>query len=170
MIKFRSALLGGLCGSIAVVVLAGIFALFVKFVPTLSKISARAELTPITWWSRLGLAAMAVCGGVIIALLYALVFEFVTRRAGWLIGAAIGVMHATLVWLGAGLAAWWFPDFMSAFAGELSLLFHSLLAIAAFLALHVVYGAIVGAMYGPPNHAATTTLSVVRPTLPRDTP
>jgi len=154
VIKFRDALFGGLYGSIAVVLLTGVALLLVRFVPALAKVSERAELVPITIWDRLILAAVAVVGGVVIAVLYALIFEFVTRRAGWLIGAAIGAGHGAVIWLGAAVIAWSFPHIVDAFPGELSLLFDSFVVIAGFLTLHIVYGAIVGRIYGPPGHSA----------------
>jgi len=144
----------------AVVLLAGIFTLLVRFVPSLAMTSARAEVTPITMSGRLGLAGVVVCGGLVIAAVYAFMFEFVVRRAGWLVGAVIGLGHAAVVWLGAGIAARLFPDIADTLAGDLSLLFDSVLAIAAFVLLHVVYGAIVGAMYGTPKHSASDSTRV----------
>jgi hypothetical protein len=46
-------------------------------------------------WGATVVVAAAL--GAVTAVVYALLFEYVTRRAGWRVGAAIGALHAVFV-------------------------------------------------------------------------
>jgi hypothetical protein len=96
-----------------------------------------------------GFGIHVLIGGVL-ALVYAWAFEHVTHRSGWLVGAGFGVVHATISGLGMAMVPAihpMIPEQMpapGAFMGNLGVI-----GIVAEYALHVIYGAIVGALYGP---------------------
>ena len=154
MIKLGRALAAGAVASLAAVALAITGWWLMRFEPAVGEAMRRDMLAmlPLPAWIAAGVAA--VIGGTVLAALYALAFELVTRRSGWLIGAALGAAHAAAVWLGIGLLAWWLPALAQRVGVELSLLFNSLAAVLAFVAVQVVYGAVVGWLYGTPRHRA----------------
>jgi hypothetical protein len=92
--------------------------------------------------------------GAVTGIAYAIVFEFVFRHAGWLAGLAVALPHVLV----AGIAVAWFrvgagPD-DAALAGAF-MAFAGAAAAAWFVGAHCVYGAVVGACYGPTRHAAS---------------
>jgi hypothetical protein len=101
------------------------------------------------------LAGMAVSSGAA-AFAYALVFEYVTRRAGWRIGAIVGACHGGLLAAGVGLAPWVIEQSRQASA---SLLIaapvgapHAILAVAVIAGAGILFGMIAGGVYGVPRH------------------
>lgn len=88
-----------------------------------------------------------------IALLYAWGFEHVTHRAGWLVGAGFGILHAIVAGMVMGMMPMMhprMPDPMMAPGAYMSNL--GMMGVIAEFMLHIVYGAIVGAMYGTVLH------------------
>ena len=85
-----------------------------------------------------------------IALIYAWGFEHVTHRAGWLIGAGFALIHATIGGLAMGMMPMMHPQMPGpmqppgAFMSNMGVT-----GVVAEYVLHIVYGAIVGAMYKP---------------------
>jgi len=108
-------------------------------------------------WSR----AMAmllpegVVIGLIVAFICALVFEYVTRRSGWLVGALVGLivgaMMASIVGLLPWLGFWYSYAYMPPLAplGPYDPTWFFLVVVSTGL----VAGAIAGALYGLPVHA-----------------
>jgi hypothetical protein len=97
----------------------------------------------------IGFGIHVLIGGVL-ALVYAWGFEHVTHRAGWLVGAGFGLVHATISGLGMAMVPAihpMIPEQMPAPGAFMSNL--GVIGIVAEYALHVVYGAIIGALYGP---------------------
>jgi hypothetical protein len=102
---------------------------------------------PAVW--VIGLVVHLVAGAVW-GLVYALLFERATRRANAFVGASFGLAHAVLSGLLLGIVPYVHPLspkllvppglFMSS-AG--------IPGVILFLALHVMFGAIVGAYYSP---------------------
>jgi hypothetical protein len=98
-------------------------------------------------WST-GLVMHLILSGLI-ALIYALGFEHVTHRAGWLIGIAFSIVHIAI----AGILLGWVgalnpvvPEIMPApgpFMANFGFIY-----IVSFMVLHFMYGAIVGLLYG----------------------
>ena len=88
-----------------------------------------------------------------IALRYAWGLENVTHRSGWLTGVSFSVIHIVIAGVFMGVIPMMHPRMPNpisppgAFMANLGTM-----GIAAFVMLHVVYGAIVGAMYGPVMH------------------
>lgn len=100
-----------------------------------------------TWLA--GLAAHLLFAGLV-GLIYGWGFETLSGRADWRVGLAFGGVHAIV----AGVLLWVLPvihplmaeripapgPFLSRFGG---------LGVLVELAVHLVYGAVVGALYGP---------------------
>ena len=112
----------------------------------------------------LAAAVAVVAVGAASALVYGLVFEHVTRRAGWLPGAAVGVFHGALLAAFIGLVPWIVER---AARGSLSVLGWAPLgapqpgcALAAIVAAGILFGAVVGLAYGAPRHPAEADPSV----------
>lgn len=57
-------------------------------------------------WAVIALAPAAVICGLVVALAIAVVFEFLTRRGGWLRSALIGLLLGTLGACAIGLVPW----------------------------------------------------------------
>lgn len=102
----------------------------------------------LTAW-LVGFAIHLLLGGVL-ALVYAWAFENVTHRAGWIVGAGLGLVHAVISGLGMAVVPVIHPMIPErlpapgAFMANLGVI-----GIVAEFALHAVYGAIVGGLYGP---------------------
>jgi len=104
------------------------------------------DLTSKAW--MIGLAIHLLMSGLI-GLLYALGFEYVTRKATWLIGVGFGLVHAII----GGLLLSTMRDLNPLMRGGLvrapgafaSNLGRS--SIVWFVMAHLIYGAIVGAVY-----------------------
>ncbi len=104
------------------------------------------EVNPASWW--LGMFSHLVISGLI-AIVYAAGFVYLAKRADWIAGAAFGVIH----WLVAGVflaMMGGIHPLMQSGALEKPGIFavnFGFVSIAAVLILHVIYGAIVGAIY-----------------------
>jgi hypothetical protein len=96
--------------------------------------------------------ALQLVAGALAGVVYGAVFELVTRRAAWWLGALVGVAHAAVAGLALGAVSVRLPSDLADLAPGAFVAYHGLVAAITFVAAHVVYGAIVGAMYGPVRH------------------
>lgn len=114
-------------------------------------------------WEVLALVPGGVLAGLTVALCAALVFEFMTHRADWLVGGIVGLFLGTLAAAAFGLVTWtlgWYgyaympadPPFGSSDPAWPS---------AIIIAMGVLLGVISGVGYGLPRHA-TRRSRVVR--------
>ncbi len=91
---------------------------------------------------------------VVAAFTYVAIFEWITRRAGALIGLAIGVPHAAT----AGLVVGFLPAAPLIGVGITPpgafLEYRGACVVAGFVLAHLTFGTIVGALYGPVRHVA----------------
>ena len=89
---------------------------------------------------------------IIAAIVYATIFEFVTRRAGPLIGLAIALPHAIV----AGLAMGFIPASRLIDAGigppGAFMEYRGPWVVATFVLAHLAFGALVGKLYGNAHH------------------
>lgn len=104
-------------------------------------------------WSWTIGALVQLLIAVIAGIVYAGIFEWVTSRAGAAIGAVVALGHVVF----AGLAVGFLPatrliDASIAPPGAF-MEYRGGLVVLAFVAAHVAFGAIVGALYGRPCHA-----------------
>lgn len=111
--------------------------------------SISAHLDSWTW--LLGALGQLMIG-IVAALVYAAIFEWVTRRAGAAVGFVVGVAHVVV----AGIATGFLPAQRLLDAGldppGAFLEYRGLLAIVAFVLAHLLFGCIVGILYGRPHH------------------
>ncbi|MEO6877761.1 MAG: hypothetical protein ABI205_04725 [Gemmatimonadaceae bacterium] len=93
---------------------------------------------------------------VIAALVYAAIFEWVTRRAGAMVGAAIAVPHVTL----AGLAVGFLPVSRVIAAGRTppGFFLEALgpVMVLTFVCAHLLFGTGVGLVYGQTHEQRST--------------
>lgn len=104
-------------------------------------------------WSVGFLMHLMISG--LIALLYAWGFEHVTHRGGWLVGVGFSLLHS----IGTGLFMGMVPAIHPMIrAGQmpapgLFMANKGAMYVVALFMLHAIYGAVVGAMYGPVREA-----------------
>lgn len=106
--------------------------------------------SPATW--IMGLIIHLVAGGIF-ALIYAAGFEYLTHRADWLVGLGFGFIHSLFAGLFMAMMPAMhplIPEAMPAPGAFMSNL--GMMGVVAEIMLHLIYGAIVGAMYGPVIH------------------
>lgn len=93
----------------------------------------------------------------LIALVYAFGFENITHKAGWLTGAGFGVIHVIIAGIFMGMMGMMHPLMVSSqpvpdgrllAPGYFAMNF-GMMTTVAFIMLHLIYGAIVGAFYAP---------------------
>lgn len=89
---------------------------------------------------------------VIAALIYAAIFEWVTRRAGPFVGCIVGLAHVVV----AGIATGFLPAhrLIEADIGVPGafLEYRGLATVIGFVVAHLLFGTIVGALYGRVRH------------------
>jgi hypothetical protein len=149
--RYARALGGGTIGAaaaIAVMWLAG--RLFGVAADPAAVLGALLPGAAVPRWMAGALVELAV--GAAAAILYALLFERVARRATWWLGAAIGVGHGVAAGLIVGVATALLPADVAELAPGAFVSYHGVAAALTFVAAHLVYGAIVGATYGAVRH------------------
>ena len=107
---------------------------------------------PVAW--ILGFVMHLVLSGLI-ALVYAWGFEHVTHRAGWLVGAGFGILHAIIAGMVMGMMPMIHPRMPSPVMPPGAFMSHlGLMGPIAVFMLHMIYGAVVGRMYAPVTESA----------------
>jgi hypothetical protein len=161
-VKVSRAILPGVVGAVlvyAIVRLAGVLANSPSDLCQLlgSSVTAAGGL----WAWLLGAVAQLVLG-IVASLVYAAIFEWVTQRAGALIGVLIAIAHA----VAAGLAIGFLPAGRLIAAGVAPpgafMEYRGIALVSAFVIAHLAFGMLIGAMYGRPRHAAATPTVVWR--------
>src|SRR5918996_2950090 len=108
-----------------------------------------------TW--MMGLIIHLIAGGIF-ALIYAVGFKYWTHRADWLVGLGFGVIHTLFSGLLLAMMPAMHPlvpEMMPAPGALMANL--GMMGVGALFMLHLIYGAIVGAMYGPVVHQPRVT-------------
>jgi len=102
----------------------------------------------------LGCASQLVVA-IVSAYIYAFIFEYVTRRAGALVGFIIGLGHVVV----AGLVVGLMPGDRLMDAGVMPpgafMEYRGAVVLIGFLLAHLAFGTFVGATYGAPVHRAS---------------
>jgi hypothetical protein len=152
--KSGTALVAGLVGGVAMTVLAWLVRRLGLDMNAETMLGSMVSSSPglATW--RIGFVMHLVISALI-ALAYAWGFERVTHRAGAVVGLGFAVIHVII----AGLVMAMIPAIHpmipeqmpapGAFMANMGGTF-----VALFVLEHLLYGAIVGAMYGPVEHPA----------------
>lgn len=104
---------------------------------------------PVAW--IVGFIMHLVISGLI-ALLYAWAFEHVTHRAGWLVGAGFGLVHAVIAGLFMGMVPAMHPLIPGVLPAPGAFLSNIPMGPVVLFVLHAMYGAVVGAVYGRVVH------------------
>jgi hypothetical protein len=90
---------------------------------------------------------------IIAAIVYAAIFELVTRRAGPLIGLVVAVPHVIVAGLAIGFVpAWRLIDAAIGPPGAF-MEYRGPWVVVTFVLAHLVFGALVGKLYGRAQHA-----------------
>ena len=109
-------------------------------------------LAPGTTAWLVGFAMHLMISGII-AIAYAWAFENVLHRAGWQAGVLVAVVHILIAGLFMGLMPAMHPLVPETLAGPgFFMLNLGVMGLVAFLMLHLLFAATVGAMYGPVLH------------------
>jgi hypothetical protein len=97
----------------------------------------------------MGFIIHLVAGGIF-ALIYAAGFEYLTHRADWLVGVGFGVIHSLFAGLLMAVMPAMHPLIPEALPAPGAFMLNlGLMGVLAEIILHLIYGAVVGAMYGP---------------------
>jgi hypothetical protein len=146
---FFAGVLGGLVMTILLGVARGVGLAELNLEMTLGTVAIRPDLN--AW--ILGLFLHILLAGVF-ALLYGQLFE-VFRRAGPLMGVAVGLSHAVVVGVILGVLSRLHPTVGTAALPDPGFFATNLGAtdVIIFFAVHVVFGMIVGTLYEKPLHA-----------------
>jgi hypothetical protein len=147
-IRVRRSVAAGIAGGILVVAAVRVAGWLVASEADLCTLAGAVLLGRIDAVGWLVGAAAQLVIAIVAALVYALVFEWVTRRAGALIGLAIGLPHVVI----AGLAMGFIPAERMLDLGigppGAFLEYRGGWVAAAFVLAHLAFGAIVGTWYG----------------------
>ncbi|HKO15180.1 MAG TPA: hypothetical protein VJU87_03020 [Gemmatimonadaceae bacterium] len=154
--KWARAVVAGIIGALAVVALFAlarwVLGVNANVSTTLGSIVLPARYGALLGWIAGAIAQLIL--GAVAGIIYGLIFEYVTRRAGWLVGGLIGIAHA----LFAGVAIGFLPMRMaggSPAAPGAFLEYRGAWAVVVLVVVHVIFGVLVGALYGATHHAAS---------------
>jgi hypothetical protein len=110
-----------------------------------------------TWRGAVPLAGAAahVAGGALLGLAYAAVFEWVTHRAGALVGLALAVPHSVVTGLAFAFPPLLRPALFAASPPGVFLEYGGVGATASLVLFVLAYGGLVGVLYGSVGAEAT---------------
>jgi hypothetical protein len=153
IVKVGRAIVAGIAGGIVVVtalIVVGWIAGASSDLCRLGGVILTGRTDAVGWLAG---AAAQLGVAIIAAIVYAAIFEFVTRRAGPLIGLAVAVPHVIV----AGLAIGFIPASRLIEAGigtpGAFMEFRGAWVIATFVLAHLAFGALVGKLYGRVQHS-----------------
>ncbi len=154
--KTQSAFVAGMVGGVVMSIvmwMARLMGMQMNLEMMLGTMVADPGMT--TW--VIGFVIHLILSGAI-ALIYAWGFEHVTHRAGWLVGAGFGIIHAIIAGMFMGMVPMIHPRMPTPVAPPGAFLSNmGTMGVVALFMLHIIYGAVVGAMYGPVLHGHATT-------------
>jgi len=160
--KFSRALLSGLLGAMLVYVIVLVAGALAGSHADLCGLLGSSVTGAADSWTWLLGALGQLALGVVVAIVYGAIFEWVTQRAGAAVGFIIALAHAIV----AGLAVGFLP------AGHLIeaniappgafMEYRGTAVVGAFVIAHLVFGTIVGTLYGRPRHTVATRVIVWR--------
>ncbi|MGI9091136.1 MAG: hypothetical protein ACR2GG_08545 [Gemmatimonadaceae bacterium] len=150
--KAGKAFWAGVSGGIAMVILMWMARTFMGMHMNLSMMEGTLFLPMGMPAWIIGFIMHLIISGLI-GLVYAWGFETVTHRSGAAVGAGFAIIHAIIAGLMFGIVPAIhprIPEMMPAPGIFLSNM--GMMGVLAFFLLHLVYGSIVGALYGPVEH------------------
>jgi hypothetical protein len=156
IMKLGRAIGAGIVGGIIVVAAIGVAGWITRANADLCRLGGvilTGRLDAVGWFA--GAAAQLVIA-IIAAIIYASIFEWVTRRAGSLIGLAIAVPHVIVAGLAIGFVpAWRLIDAGIGPPGAF-MEYRGPWVLVSFVLAHLVFGTLVGKLYGRAQHAPAT--------------
>ncbi len=99
----------------------------------------------------MGFIMHLIMGGII-GLIYAWGFEHLTHKSGWAVGVGFGAINAIVTGIFMGMMPAIHPRIPPMPAPGYFLLNMGMMGLIGLFVMHMIYGAIVGAMYGPVLH------------------
>lgn len=151
--KLARAVAAGLLGTCVVVAIVWIGGVASAKAADLCTLLGASILEDRGLWPWILGAALQLVIGVVAAIVYAAIFEWVTRRAGGGVGFIVALGHAVI----AGLAVGFLPAQRLIEASTnppgAFLEYRGLPVVAAFVIAHLAFGTIVGILYGRPRRA-----------------
>jgi hypothetical protein len=157
-----SGVLAGVIAAVAVALLGGGLHFSVPpwdwSVPMAGPLGRWLELS----WASAALVPVMIIAGVATAAVCAVVFEFVTRRAGWRCGGLVGLFVGTLAVSLVGLVPWAASWYGYAYVPIVAPFGHSdpVWPFVLIVATGILMGSIAGGAYGVPVHAARSSQPV----------
>lgn len=151
--KPARAIAAGILGTVVVIVVVRVGGLVAGYDADLCALLGASILEDRGIWPWLLGAALQLVIGVVAAIVYAVIFERVTRRAGGIVGFIVALGHAVI----AGLAIGFLPAARLIQASTAPpgafMEYRGVIVVAAFVIAHLAFGTIVGLLYGRPRHA-----------------
>lgn len=149
--KTGKAFAAGMVGSIVMVLLMWMARTFMGMHINLSMMLGTMFLPMGMGAWIMGFIMHLIIGGII-GIIYAWGFERVTHKAGWTVGLGFSVIHAIIAGIFMGMIPVIHPRIPPMPAPGFFLLNMGMMGIIGLFVMHMIYGAIVGAMYGPVLH------------------
>jgi hypothetical protein len=156
IMKLDRAIGAGIAGGIIVVAAIGVAGWITRANVDLCRLGGvilTGRMDAVGWLAG---AVVQLVIAIIAAIIYAAIFEWVTRRSGPLIGLAIAVPHVIV----AGLAIGFVPAWRLIEAGigppGAFMEYRGPWVLMTFVLAHLVFGALVGKLYGRAQHAPAT--------------
>lgn len=146
--KTTKAIIAGLVGAVAMTAIMWMGRTFMGMPANLEMMLGTmfgGSPGPMKW--ALGFA-IHLSAGVVFALIYAAIFEKVTNRSGWLVGAGIGIAHTIFSGLMMGAVPIMHPLIPEQMPAPGMFMANVPMGVIAFFMLHIIYGSVVGGMYG----------------------
>lgn len=151
--KVMRAIAAGIAGALAMslaMLLMRNFGINVSLEALLGSVLPRTELVPV--WLAGFLLHLLI--GACVALAYAFVFEYAVQRSGVLVGAGMGLAHGLMAGLFMSSIRAMNPLDLGMTSAPGAFLSNLTLGPLVFLALHCIYGIVVGLVYGHPLQKA----------------
>ena len=160
--KLTRAVLSGLIGAVMVWIIVFVAGMIARTDSDLCVLSGASITGTATTWSWIAGAISQLILGAIASVVYAAIFEWVTRRAGATVGFVIGLAHAVVAGIGIGFLPAQQLITASVQPPAAFLEYRGWIPVIGFIVAHVAFGTLVGAMYGRVRHAVADVRLVWR--------
>jgi hypothetical protein len=151
-IRLAAALRAGLLGAMAVLIVEIVSTRMLDVDVNLSGLIGALLIDQIGAGPWLMGAAVQIALGLIAGIVYAVIFEWIAHRASWWIGLLIGFGHAAIGGLALGYLTLLGGPTRAFIPTGAFLIYHGAWAVLLVIVAHLVFGAVVGATYGPVRH------------------
>jgi len=150
--KVGQAFVAGMIGGAAMLLLTWMARTVIGIPVDLEMMLGTMATDPSTTAWLIGFVIHLMVSGAI-ALLYAWGFENITHRSGWLMGGSFSIIHIVIAGVVFGLLPMIHPRMPSPISSPGAFMSNlGMIGTVAFVLIHVIYGVVVGAMYGSVLH------------------